>query len=122
MFLSFRDVNPATLFVSPIIIYSSTSNVDLTRCKLASGTTSSLGWGGKEVSIDLGKIGGSISPSSSYFPSFSSSSSSLLLPPLHLSLEIVGGASGGLQRIYGGRGGSSPPCPHVGSAPGGSHI
>ena len=62
--------------------------------------------------------GGSISPSSSSFPSFSSSSSSLLLPPLHLGLEIVGGASGGLQRIYGGRGGSSPPCPHVGSAPG----
>ena len=56
--------------------------------------------------------GGSISPSSSSFPSFpSSSSSSLLLPPLHLGLEIVGGASGGLQRIYGGRGAPAPPAP-----------
>jgi len=53
----------------------------------------------------------SISPSSS-FPSFSFSSSSLLLPPLHLGLEIAGGRR--LQRVYGAGGF----CPHVGSAPG----
>ena len=41
---SFRAVEPTALFACPISIKSNTSEVDLTGCKLASGTTSPFGW------------------------------------------------------------------------------
>jgi hypothetical protein len=41
---SFRAVEPTALFACPISIKPNTSDVDLTRWKLAPGTTSPFGW------------------------------------------------------------------------------